>query len=395
MHRPSRAALLTTQLARVARVTGFLTPAARAQFARTAHIDETSLPPLTILIPIFNEPVSALRRSLNGLLELDYPQERLTVRWLVGRRMSADVATVERLRAEFAGRIPARWTAIILETTAPRGRAVNDAMTHVTDAWVGLLDCDCVLDPGAARAALSVLLLGEADFVEALEYQEIQGLRTRVFTAQNVAYAASLSFMQRHLGWHFLAVSSVFFNRTLFSRVGPYPEVDVEEGHLWSVPAAKAGVRACWIRGVTWGVASSSLRRVLLQRSSWLRGQLKAARLAVQGGLPARVRIGLVVQTASLAIEGLFPLIIVLSIWSDAMRYVATAIYAVECLRAVGACRSGLAPARLGIGWLLLPLFEAIEGVMVWKALADILLRRKPRHSLRDTESLPALVREP
>jgi cellulose synthase/poly-beta-1,6-N-acetylglucosamine synthase-like glycosyltransferase len=118
-------------------------PAALAARPRRPWREDAETPPLTVVVPGFNER-EALARKLGALGGTDYPADRL--------RVLVPVDGDEETARMAAAALPA---AEVLFEPERGGKAagVNRALAHADTEWVVITDANNVLAPGSLRAA--------------------------------------------------------------------------------------------------------------------------------------------------------------------------------------------------------------------------------------------------
>ncbi|WP_318199484.1 glycosyltransferase [Streptomyces sp. SCL15-4] len=368
-------------------MTGFLLPSARLDPHREPPgADGPDLPPVTVLIPFYRETADILRRSAGMLKLLDYPHEKLSVRWLLDARTPDDVAVAEAVAesagADFAGDL----RVVAVPSMTPKAKALNHALRDVGDPFVALYDADTVPDPGQLRQAVTALETRDLDVVDAIELPEPGGdLVNRTTLAQSAAFFGAMEYVNRRTGMHMLLGSSVYFRRTALDAVGPLREDGVEELYEWAVRAAARGVRMGRIVSFSYGTRTSVVGPALRQRTRWIRGQLDIGfRLLAGPPLPPRPRGAVALMTLSLLAQLAVVPVVAGAVRRRALRLPAAALLAGEALRIRRVARDPVWEVlRVGSGWFLLLPFEILESTSAWRAVWELATGRDTWHKVR------------
>ena len=367
-------------------MTGFLVPNARLAHQEQPRAIDPDLPAVTILIPFYREPAEIVRRSADMLKSLDYPHDKLSVRWLVDVRSPRDVAVAEAVaetaRASFDGEL----RVVAVPSMTPKAKALNHVLRDVDDPVVAIYDADTVPDPGQLRMAVAALDARALDVVDAIELPEVGGdLVNRITLAQSAAFFGAMEYVNRLTGMHMLLGSSVYFRREALNAVGPMCEDGVEELYEWAVRAAALGVRMGRIVSFSYGTHTSVVGPALRQRTRWIRGQLDIGfRFLTGTGLPARQRAAVGLMTLSLLAQLSVVPVTVGAVRYRALRIPAAALLAGEALRIRSVSRDPVWEVlRVGSGWVFLLPFELLESTSAWRAVWELATGRTTWHKVR------------
>ncbi|WP_328318224.1 glycosyltransferase family 2 protein [Streptomyces sp. NBC_00388] len=367
-------------------MTGFLLPHARLAPQELPRADDRELPPVTILIPFYRETTEILRRSAGMLQFLDYPHDRLSVRWLVDARHPEDVTAAETVAASVRAGFGGELRVVAVPSMTPKAKALNHVLREVGDPIVALYDADTVPDPAQLRQAVAALDARDLDVVDAIELPEAGGdLVNRVTLAQSAAFFGAMEYVNRRTGMHMLLGSSIYFRRKALSEVGPLREDGVEELYEWAVRAAAAGVRMGRIVSFSYGTRTSVVGPALRQRTRWIRGQLDIGFSFLRGApLPARPRTAVALMTLSLLAQLSVGPVVAGAVRYRALRVPAAALLAGEVLRIRSVSRDPVWEVlRVGSGWVFLLPFELLESASAWRAVWELATGRDTWHTVR------------
>lgn len=133
------------------RILGALTPAPQA--APSRRLPDDKLPVYTIIVALYREAacVPDLVRALNAL---DYPREKLDVKFAIEPDDTETLAVLQRLR------LPPCYEVIIAPAAGPRTKpkALNSALPFARGSFVVIYDAEDRPDPDQLRKALAVFL---------------------------------------------------------------------------------------------------------------------------------------------------------------------------------------------------------------------------------------------
>jgi cellulose synthase/poly-beta-1,6-N-acetylglucosamine synthase-like glycosyltransferase len=367
-------------------VTGFLLPNARLRRDDPPRAPDSELPAVTILIPFYREPGDILRRCGDMLPSLDYPHDRLSVRWLVDASLPEDVAVAEAIAGSARKSFHGELRVVAVPSMTPKAKALNHVLSSVGDPFVVIYDADTVPDPGQLRQAVAALDARELDVIDAIELPEVGGdLVNRITLAQSAAFFGAMEYVNGRTGMHMLLGSSIYFRRKALTEVGPFREDGVEELYEWAVRAATAGVRMGRLISFSYGTRTSVVGPALRQRTRWIRGQLDIGFRFLRGApLPARPRAAVGLMTLSLLSQ-----LAVLPVTAGAVRYPAlripaAALLAGEALRIRAVSRDPVWEVlQVGSGWLFLLPFELLESTSAWRAVWELATGRDTWHKVR------------
>ncbi|KJY27385.1 glycosyltransferase [Streptomyces katrae] len=341
---------------------------------------------LTLLMPFHRETAATLARSARAVAALDYPAELLQVLWLVadGPEHAREAEQAEHARAA-AGRPELDWRVLRLPGMRPKGAALNHAFPHAEGEIVAVVDADVVPDPGQPAEAVWALEHGHA-LVQAEEVGEPgQRLTSRVKTAEDTVWHASVRGLARAAGVHVVAGSSVYAWSATWDRVRPIRSDDVEESYHWSLRLMSEGASTGFLRRPSRVSSTDRPAAALRQRARWARGQLRAVvvswpELSPRGRLLGAVTVG------SMAARAAMPALLAAAVVSPRARKAAAAVVVADAACVLGARRSPEYRDRAdGLAWALVVPWHLVGALAVYRAVWEWARGDRGWHSVRET----------
>jgi len=231
-------------------------------------------PLYTILVPLYKER-NVARNILASLQKLDYPRDRLDVKFLLE---ADDQETLPALQS--AGVPP--WAEIVivpLGQPKTKPRACNHGLERATGEFLVIFDAEDRPAPDQLKQA--VLAFNASDLkVVCLQAQlayhnHDQNLLTRWFALEyNVWFRRYLGGLVR-LGVPIpLGGTSNHFRTGILRQIGGWDPFNVTEDCDLGVRLYMTGHRTLTLDSVTWEEANSHVGNWIRQRSRWLKGYL-------------------------------------------------------------------------------------------------------------------------
>lgn len=369
-------------------MTGFLIPTVsneQQQVLPAADTAAQALPKVAVLVPMFRESPATCRRAADGLRQLDYPRDRLTVLWIVPAGDELSEGPAGAAFQSIAGMFSEDSRVLAVSSMEPKGRGLNEALKSVGDhAAVLFLDADVVPAPSQVTEAVELIRAG-ADIVEAFEFHEAEGLVGRVVGAENATHLGSMMLLQRYLKTSFLQGSSLYVTSEFLARTDGFIEDEAEECFVWSLFASRAEPRVSFLDSPSYGAPVGSLRAALRQRVRWLRGQLAAAKYLRSPELPVVNRVALGITVASIAAQLATAPLAVAAVRHAGARRLLAGVVGLEALRIASTAASPQwRRHRLRDGWVCLLGFELVQAATGWQAVWELATNRKQWHKVRD-----------
>ena len=232
------------------------------------------LPPVTVLVPAYNEgPV--IQQAIRSLLELDYPVYEI----LVVDDGSRD-DTYARA-AELEGRYGAVTVRVVSKANAGKASALNTGIALARSPFVLCMDGDSRLARGTLRAAMPHFADARVGAVAGnVKVVNRNNLWTRL---QALEYIEGLNMARRAQG--FARVVNIIpgpvgiFRRETLTAVGGYDIDTFAEDADLTLKILTAGWHVVYEdRAIAWTEAPERLIDLIKQRYRWTRGILQALR---------------------------------------------------------------------------------------------------------------------
>jgi poly-beta-1,6-N-acetyl-D-glucosamine synthase len=238
-----------------------------------AHV-ETPEPPVTIIVPVYNEE-AVIASALRSLLALRYPSTEI----IVVDDGSTD-RTVARARA-LEGRYGGTTLRVVSKRNGGKASALNTGIGLARTAYVLCMDGDSRLDAGTLRAAMRHFADPRVGAVAGnVKVVNRNNVWTRL---QALEYLEGLNMARRAQG--FLRVVNIIpgpiglFRRDVLQRVGGYETDTFAEDADLSLKILTAGWHVAYEeRAIAYTEAPERFVELVKQRYRWTRGILQALR---------------------------------------------------------------------------------------------------------------------
>ena len=248
------------------------------------------LPPVSILIPAHNEEI-VIGRTLEAMLALDYPRDRLEI--LVINDGSTD-ATGEIVRNIAATDPRVRCYDV------PRGeggkgksRALNLGLRQAAHPYIAVYDADNTPEPSALRY-LAAQLLRHPELGAVLgKFRTVNRRRTLLTRFINIETLSFQSILQAGR-WKLLRIATLpgtnfLMRREVIEALGGWDEDATTEDSGLSIRMYLAGWKIKFIPySVTWEQEPETWRVWLKQRTRWVRGNNYVSRKFLREGKSVR-----------------------------------------------------------------------------------------------------------
>ncbi|MDJ0847841.1 MAG: glycosyltransferase family 2 protein [Myxococcota bacterium] len=247
-------------------------------FSYLNHLEEEEadplhLPPVTILVPAYNEgPV--IQGSIRSLLALDYPRYEILV---IDDGSSDDTSTKARV---YEGEHGGATVRVIRKRNGGKARALNTGISQASSPFVLCMDGDSALHPKTLRRAVRHMVNHPSVGAVAGSVKVVN--RTNMLaTLQALEYVEGLN-MVRSAQAFFRLVNIVpgpigLFRRSALERVGGYDHDTFAEDCDLTLKLISDGWQVRYEPGaVAYTEAPESLLDLLKQRYRWTRGILQA-----------------------------------------------------------------------------------------------------------------------
>ncbi len=247
-------------------------------FSYLNHLEEDEqepghLPPVTILVPAYNEG-AVIQGSIRSLLSLDYPRYEILV---IDDGSSDDTSIKARA---YEGEHGGATVRVIRKPNGGKARALNTGISQASSAFVLCMDGDSALHPQTLRRAVRHLVNHSAVGAVAGSVKVVN--RTNMLASlQALEYVEGLN-MVRSAQAFFRLVNIVpgpigLFRRAALEHVGGYDHDTFAEDCDLTLKLIADGWQVRYEPGaVAYTEAPESLLDLLKQRYRWTRGILQA-----------------------------------------------------------------------------------------------------------------------
>lgn len=234
--------------------------------------EPTSLPPVTILVPAYNEG-AVIQGSIRSLLQLDYPRYEI----LVIDDGSKDDTTVKA--SVYAGEHGRATVRVITKPNGGKARALNTGIAQASSEFILCMDGDSALHPQTLRRAIrhfqdpaigavagSVKVVNRTNLLSSLQALEyIEGL--------NMVRAAQGFFRMVNI----IPGPIGIFRKSALEKVGGYDHDTFAEDCDLTLKLLLEGWQVNYEPGaIAYTEAPEKMLDLLKQRYRWTRGILQA-----------------------------------------------------------------------------------------------------------------------
>lgn len=237
-------------------------------------LSDAELPVYTVLVPLRDEAqmVGQLARAMRAL---DYPPEKLDVRFVVESRSPATITAVQHELYD------PRFELLVVPDALPRTKpkAMNYAMPLVGGQFVVVYDAEDIPDPGQLRLAASTFAAHPE--LECLQAElVIDNARESLLAAQFAGeYAGQFGLMLpllARLGLPMpLGGTSNHFRTETLRQLGGWDSFNVTEDADLGVRLARSGLGTATIASQTGEEAPLTADAWLKQRTRWMKGWMQ------------------------------------------------------------------------------------------------------------------------
>lgn len=237
-------------------------------------LSDAELPVYTVLVPLRDEAqmVGQLARAMRAL---DYPPEKLDVRFVVESRSPATITAVQHELYD------PRFELLVVPDALPRTKpkAMNYAMPLVSGQFVVVYDAEDIPDPGQLRLAASTFAAHPE--LECLQAElVIDNARESLLAAQFAGeYAGQFGLMLpllARLGLPMpLGGTSNHFRTETLRQLGGWDSFNVTEDADLGVRLARSGLGTATIASQTGEEAPLTADAWLKQRTRWMKGWMQ------------------------------------------------------------------------------------------------------------------------
>jgi poly-beta-1,6 N-acetyl-D-glucosamine synthase len=233
---------------------------------------EGELPPVSILIPAYNE-AEVIGHAIESLLQLDYPTYEVIV---VDDGSTDDTLEVAR---HWEGKASGVEVRVLTKRNGGKASALNAGIARSKYPFVMCMDADSWVDPGSLKAAMPHFRDASVGAVAGnVKVANRENLLTRL---QALEYIEGLNMPRRAQG--FIAAVNIVpgpvgvFRREALEEVGGYDTDTFAEDADLTLQLITSGWKIIYEdQAITWTQAPTRALDLIQQRYRWTRGILQA-----------------------------------------------------------------------------------------------------------------------
>ena len=229
-------------------------------------------PVVTIMLPVRNEP-SALPSLVASLEKLDYPAEKLDLKFLVEEKDASTKKALELLD------LPDQFEILSIPESQPqtKPKAMNFALPFARGEIIGIYDAEDDPEPDQIRKAVAALDAADASTVcvqcRLNHYRATETWLSRMASAE---YSLWFDMLLKGLSVLKLPIplggTSLFIKLTALREVGGWDPNNVTEDADLGLRLARRGWRSEVIDSTTWEEPPVRFDQWCGQRSRWIKG---------------------------------------------------------------------------------------------------------------------------
>jgi cellulose synthase/poly-beta-1,6-N-acetylglucosamine synthase-like glycosyltransferase len=238
-------------------------------------LDERTLPPYTILVPLYHEAV-VLRQLVEALDRLDYPRAKLDIKLLL------EEDDAETIAAARATRLGAHYDVVIVPNAQPKTKpkACNYGLQHARGRYVVIYDAEDLPEPDQLKKAVVAFRRLDPRVVciqAKLNYwNRDQNLLTRWFTSEySQWFDVFLPGLDSTNAPIPLGGTSNHFAVETLLELGAWDPFNVTEDADLGIRLARAGYRTAMMDSTTYEEANPRVYNWIRQRSRWVKGYIQ------------------------------------------------------------------------------------------------------------------------
>ncbi len=248
----------------------------RRKWLSSGSKNEESLPTFSIIVPTKNED-AVIRRCLDGLLEVDYPKDKMQIIVVDGN--STD--STGKICTEFEGKHPENFKLICEQTSKGKPAALNLALPHISGEIVGVFDADSLPEKDALRKVASYFNDKKIMAVQGrtTSLNEKSNVLTRVIAMEERAWFQALLSGREKLQLFVPLTGSCQFVRTnVLQELGGWDENSLTEDVELALRLVEKNHLIKYASDVCSGQETpNSLGDLVKQRVRWYRGYMETA----------------------------------------------------------------------------------------------------------------------
>ena len=233
-------------------------------------------PKFSIIVPTKDEE-TVIGRCLNGLLDLDYPKDKLEIIVVDGNSTDGTC----KVCSDFSAKYPGTFKIVNEKESKGKPAALNLALTYATGEIVGVFDADSVPEKDVLRKVASYF--GDKQLMavqgRTTSLNEKRNILTRVVSAEEKAwYQALLSGREKLQLFVPLNGSCQFIRRNVLEELGGWDEASLTEDVELALRLVEKKYQIKYAEDVCCGQETpNGLRDLIKQRVRWYRGYMETA----------------------------------------------------------------------------------------------------------------------
>lgn len=242
----------------------------------TTALESEDLPKFSIIVPTKDEEV-VIGRCLNGLLNLDYPKDKLQVIIVDGN--SSDSTC--QICKEYTTKYPQTFSLISEKQSNGKPAALNLAMPSITGEIVGVFDADSLPEKDVLKKAAAHLADKQIMAVQGMtiSLNEKRNILTRIISVEEKAwYQALLTGREKMQLFVPLNGSCQFVRRTVLEELGGWDESSLTEDVELALRLVEKKHLIKYAPDVRSGQETpNTIGDLVKQRVRWYRGYMETA----------------------------------------------------------------------------------------------------------------------
>ncbi len=235
-----------------------------------------STPIYSIIVPTKNEE-SVIRRCLDGILNIDYPKDKIQVIIVDGNSTDNTL----KICAEFEGKYPQIFKTISEKTTNGKPAALNLALQHTTGDIVAIFDADSLPEKDVLTKVTSYFIDRKTVAIQGrtTSINERCNILTRVIAMEEKAWFQMLLSGREKLQLFVpLNGSCQFVRRTVLEELGGWDENSLTEDVELALRLVEKSHHIKYAPDVCSGQETpTAIRNLFKQRVRWYRGYMETA----------------------------------------------------------------------------------------------------------------------
>jgi len=248
----------------------------RKQLSMSSDNKITTFPKFSIIVPTKNEE-TVIRRCLNGILNIDYPKDKMQIIVVDGK--SED--NTFKICSEFSEKYPENIKVICEKTAKGKPAALNLALPYINGEIVGVFDADSLPEKEVLSKVVSYFYDKKVMALQGrtTSINEKSNALTRVIAMEEKAwFQALLSGREKLQLFVPLTGSCQFVRRTVVEELGGWDENSLTEDVEFALRLVEKNHLIKYAPDVCSGQETpSSLGPLIRQRVRWYRGYMETA----------------------------------------------------------------------------------------------------------------------